>query len=211
MCSTSQSNHAASSSCGARSARAAVGRHRAVAVRRDRDDDAGAAADRPDDLDTSLDELARHELTRRVAAAFADEASLGAELATPRPRRSRPARRRRSGSSPPGRHPGRAGRQLDDHVEQQVAERGQPHEYDRRMDGTSRGGRIRSFAIGGLVGAAGAAVAAVRRSPARAGPRDAPGGLVAFEDAPCFLELLGEQAQRYREGGETSTGSSNPT
>jgi hypothetical protein len=101
-------------------------------------------------------------------------------------------------------------RELDDHVEQQIAERGQPHEYDRRMDGTSRGRRIRSFAIGGLVGAAGA-VAAVRRSPRRPSRRDAPGGLVAFEDAPCFLELLGEQAQRYREGGETTTGSSNPT
>ncbi len=78
------------------------------------------------------------------------------------------------------------------------------------MDGTSRGRRFRSFAIGGLVGAAGA-IATVRRAPRRA-RRDAPGGLVAFEDAPCFLELLGEQAQRYREGGgDTSTGSSNPT
>ena len=76
------------------------------------------------------------------------------------------------------------------------------------MDGTSRGGRIRSFAIGGLVGAAGA-IATLRRAPR--GPRDAPGGLVAFEDAPCFLEILGEQAQRYREGGDTTTGPSNPT
>ena len=76
---------------------------------------------------------------------------------------------------------------------------------------TSRG-RLRSFAIGGLVGAAGA-IATVRRAPAplRSAPRDAPGGLAAFEDAPCFLEILGEQAQRYREGGDTSTGSSNPT
>ena len=43
-------------------------------------------------------------------------------------------------------------------------------------------------------------------------PRDAPGGLAAFEDAPCFLEIVGEEAQRYREGGgDTSTGTSNPT
>ena len=42
------------------------------------------------------------------------------------------------------------------------------------------------------------------RRGGRAARRDAPGGLVAFEDAPCFLELVGEQAQRYREGGETS-------
>ena len=79
------------------------------------------------------------------------------------------------------------------------------------MDGTSRGGRLRSFAIGGLVGAAGA-IATVRRSPRRPrATREAPGGLVAFEDAPCFLEILGEQAQRYREGGDTATGPSNPT
>jgi hypothetical protein len=78
------------------------------------------------------------------------------------------------------------------------------------MDGTPRGGRLRSFAIGGLVGAAGA-IATARRSTRRRAPREAPGGLVAFEDAPCFLELLGEEAQRYREGGETSTGTSNPT
>ncbi len=79
------------------------------------------------------------------------------------------------------------------------------------MEGRPRGGRLRSFAIGGLVGAAGA-IATVRRSPRRArSSREAPGGLVAFEDAPCFLEILGEQAQRYREGGDTTTGSSNPT
>jgi hypothetical protein len=78
------------------------------------------------------------------------------------------------------------------------------------MDGTTRGRRLRSFAIGGLVGAAGA-IATVRRSTRRRAPQEAPGGLVAFEDAPCFLEILGEEAQRYREGGDTSTGSSKPT
>ncbi len=79
------------------------------------------------------------------------------------------------------------------------------------MDGVSRGGRLRSFAIGGLVGAAGA-IATVRRTARRSRrPRDAPGGLAAFEDAPCFLELVGEEAQRYREGGETTTGASNST
>jgi hypothetical protein len=79
------------------------------------------------------------------------------------------------------------------------------------MDSVGRGSKLRSFAIGGIVGAAGAA-ATVRRASRRARrPREAPGGLVAFEDAPCFLEIVGEEAQRYREGGETSTGSSNPT
>jgi hypothetical protein len=79
------------------------------------------------------------------------------------------------------------------------------------MDGDSRRDKLRSFAIGSLVGAAGG-IAAVRRVSQRSRrPRDAPGGLAAFEDAPCFLELIGEEAQRYREGGETAAGTSNPT
>jgi hypothetical protein len=80
------------------------------------------------------------------------------------------------------------------------------------MDASGRGGRLRSFAIGGLVGAAGA-VAAIRRAPLRSRrPRNAPAGLAAFEDAPCFLELVGQEAQRYREagGGDTATPVSNP-
>ena len=80
------------------------------------------------------------------------------------------------------------------------------------MDGTSRRTKLRSFAIGGLVGAAGA-IATVRRSSQRSRrPRNAPAGLAAFEDAPCFLELVGEEAQRYREGGgDTTAGTPNPT
>ncbi|HZU20318.1 MAG TPA: hypothetical protein VE982_03770 [Gaiellaceae bacterium] len=78
------------------------------------------------------------------------------------------------------------------------------------MDGTAdRLGRLRSFAIGGLVGAAGA-IAARRGAGRSRRPRDSAAGLAAFEDAPCFLELVGEEAQRYREGGDTSTGVSNP-
>ena len=79
------------------------------------------------------------------------------------------------------------------------------------MDGDSRRGRLRSFAIGGLVGAAGAFATVRRVSRRTRGPRAAPGGLTAFEDAPCFLELVGEEAQRYREGGDTVAGTSNPT
>ena len=61
---------------------------------------------------------------------------------------------------------------------------------------------LRSFALGGLVGAAGT-IATVRRlrRPSRR-PRDAPAGLAAFEDAPCFLEIVEQEAQSYREGGE---------
>jgi hypothetical protein len=66
--------------------------------------------------------------------------------------------------------------------------------------------------IGGLVGAAGAIATVRRPSVATRRPRTTAGGLAAFEDAPCFLEVVGEEAQRYREaGGEITTGTSNPT
>jgi hypothetical protein len=75
------------------------------------------------------------------------------------------------------------------------------------MDEGGRG-KLRTFALGGLVGAAGA-IATVRRASRRArGLRSGASGLAAFEDAPCYLELVGEEAQRYREGGESATGTS---
>ena len=80
------------------------------------------------------------------------------------------------------------------------------------MADVSRRRRLRSFALGGVIGAAGT-IATVRRlrHPSRR-PRDAQAGLAAFEDAPCFLEIVGEEALRYREGGgEISAGTSNPT
>lgn len=64
--------------------------------------------------------------------------------------------------------------------------------------GLGRGprGALRSFALGGLLGAAGAVAAARRlRRPAHVGPA---AGLAAFEDAPCFRELL----EAGREHGE---------
>jgi hypothetical protein len=78
--------------------------------------------------------------------------------------------------------------------------------YDRRMEGNARS-RLRSFALGGLVGAAGA-IATVRRASKGRRPTRFVGGLAAFEDAPCYLELVGEEAQRYREGGDSVTGAS---
>lgn len=75
------------------------------------------------------------------------------------------------------------------------------------MEGDGRR-RLRSFALGGLVGAAGAIAAARRASARTRGARRIQGGLAAFEDAPCYLELVGEEAQRYREGGESVTGTS---
>ena len=79
------------------------------------------------------------------------------------------------------------------------------------MDGAGRGSKLRSFAIGGLVGAAGA-MATARRASRRRRPREGPVGLAAFEDAPCFLELVGEEPPRYREGGgEMVTGPLKPS
>jgi hypothetical protein len=65
------------------------------------------------------------------------------------------------------------------------------------VDGLERRRRIRSFALGGLVGAAGAIAAGrrLRRSERRS--REQPAGLAAFEDAPCFREL----AERRARGG----------
>ena len=48
--------------------------------------------------------------------------------------------------------------------------------------------RLRTFVLGGLVGAS-AVLAAVRRRRAE-GERPPRAGLAAFEDAPCYAELL---------------------
>jgi hypothetical protein len=55
------------------------------------------------------------------------------------------------------------------------------------MDGESRRGRLRSFLLGGLVGASAVLAAARRKRPPR---RRTPAGLAAFEDAPCYEETL---------------------
>jgi hypothetical protein len=58
-----------------------------------------------------------------------------------------------------------------------------------------RGRRLRSFLLGGLLGSAAALAAAgrarVKERPAR---RTTPAGLAAFEQAPCYEELV-EQEQ----------------
>jgi hypothetical protein len=64
------------------------------------------------------------------------------------------------------------------------------------MDGDERRSRLRSFVLGGLLGASAALAAARRKRPAR--KRITPAGLAAFEDAPCYRELVereGEEAQ----------------
>ena len=51
-----------------------------------------------------------------------------------------------------------------------------------------RGDRVRSFLIGGLLGASAALAAGRRRRRRRTRP-ETPAGLAAFEDAPCYREL----------------------
>jgi hypothetical protein len=57
------------------------------------------------------------------------------------------------------------------------------------MDEEGRRGRLRSFLIGGVVGAS-AAIAAARRLRPAPRPRVSPAGLGAFERAPCFREIV---------------------
>jgi hypothetical protein len=62
------------------------------------------------------------------------------------------------------------------------------------MDGQGRRSRTRSFLVGAAVGAS-AALAAARRLRPRNG-RVTPAGLAAFEEAPCYRELV----ERERRG-----------
>jgi hypothetical protein len=59
---------------------------------------------------------------------------------------------------------------------------------------------LRSFALGGLVGAAGA-VAAVRRLHRFPGAGQV-AGLAAFEDAPCYLERARDEPAGHPGGAE---------
>ena len=56
---------------------------------------------------------------------------------------------------------------------------------------------MRSFLLGGVVGAS-AALAAGRRSRSKGQRRDTPGGLEAFEGAPCYHELVERDRDRDR-------------
>jgi hypothetical protein len=67
------------------------------------------------------------------------------------------------------------------------------------MQSGRRSARARDFLLGGIVGGAAAAAAARRRRLARRRREqrlERPAGLAAFEGAPCFEELLEEQAAR---------------
>jgi len=62
------------------------------------------------------------------------------------------------------------------------------------MDREPRAERLRSFLLGGLVGAS-AVIAAARRKRSR--HRQTPPGLAAFEDAPCYRETLEREKRPY--------------
>jgi hypothetical protein len=66
------------------------------------------------------------------------------------------------------------------------------------MEGEPKRGNIRTFLLGGLVGAS-AAVAALDRRRRLQRRRGRPRGLAAFESAPCYLELLENERDRERE------------
>jgi hypothetical protein len=66
------------------------------------------------------------------------------------------------------------------------------------MDWEGRSNRLRTFVLGGLVGAS-AVLAAARRRRAKRPPR---AGLAAFEDAPCYRELIEQERAEGRTASE---------
>ena len=58
------------------------------------------------------------------------------------------------------------------------------------MDGTGQPRRLRSFVLGGVVGASAAIAAARRIRPTQRRRRVTPAGLAAFEGAPCYREVV---------------------
>jgi hypothetical protein len=64
------------------------------------------------------------------------------------------------------------------------------------MDEQERRSRVRSFLLGGVVGAS-AAIAAARRLRPKQRRRITPAGLAAFEGAPCYREIV-ELEERER-------------
>jgi hypothetical protein len=61
------------------------------------------------------------------------------------------------------------------------------------MEDDARARRLRSFLLGGLVGASAALSVARRRRRRR---QRGPAGLAAFEDAPCYRETLEQRERR---------------
>jgi hypothetical protein len=70
------------------------------------------------------------------------------------------------------------------------------------MDGEGRRSTLRSFVLGGLLGAS-AAIAAVSRRRRLERRRGRPRGLAAFESAPCYRELLDREEDAARSSDRT--------
>ena len=75
------------------------------------------------------------------------------------------------------------------------------HRKIRTMDGEQKRGGLRTFLLGGIVGAS-AALAAIDRRRRAQRRRGRPRGLAAFESAPCYLELL--ELEREPESGRSA-------
>ena len=64
------------------------------------------------------------------------------------------------------------------------------------MDGERQRERVRSFLLGGLLGSvAGVAAAGRMTMKTRRRKRVTPAGLAAFEQAPCYRELVERESQ----------------
>ena len=63
------------------------------------------------------------------------------------------------------------------------------------MDGDTRRGRLSSFVVGGVLGASAALAAARRKRRRQFGPRPAFQGLQAFEEAPCYHEVVEKESR----------------
>jgi hypothetical protein len=63
------------------------------------------------------------------------------------------------------------------------------------VEGDARGSRLSSFLLGGLVGGLAGLAAGRLRSQRAGGRTPTPPGLAAFERAPCYEELLEQDAR----------------
>jgi hypothetical protein len=143
-------------------------------------------------------ELPRHELSGRVVPAFREDTRRRAERRGPH--RDVRCLAAGTGASPRAHVVAGSERLLEphDHVEHHISESDEAHYYNRPMDGQDKRARVRSFVLGGLVGASAALATARRRRDVAKRRRERrlhPAGLAAFESAPCFQELLDEEQE----------------
>jgi hypothetical protein len=148
----------------------------------------------PDDVDTACAQLVRDEPPGRVGGALADEPRLRAELDGPRGHVRRLAACAGAGLGRGVRTRLQRLAEPNDDVEEEIAEGADEHAYNRSMEGDRKRSRVRSFALGSVVGAS-AALAAARRRRVRDASRNEPVGLKAFEGAPCYEEIV--DSERY--------------